>query len=164
MKDRNYDTSVVDDVLVQFDGVSEGNTPAEEELRRQYNEIAEKNKRRCQDRERNTEQKRILISKAQELQNSEDWKGTAAQMKELMNAWKEIGNAGPVNDLLWSEFQSARQTFFDRQRRHYEEADLLRKQSKSKKQEIIAQARSAAFSSTDWKGTHEVLEIGRAHV
>lgn len=158
MKDRNYDTSVVDDVLVQFDGVFEGNTPAEEELRRQYNEIAEKNKRRCQDRERNTEQKRILISKAQELQNSEDWKGTAAQMKELMNAWKEIGNAGPVNDLLWSEFQGARQTFFDRQRRHYEEADLLRKQSKSKKQEIIAQARSAAFSSTDWKGTHEVLE------
>lgn len=126
-----------------------------------YDESVEKNERneaRIHEWERNAGQKRGLISQARELQNSEDWKATSAKMKELMSRWKEIGYAGSVSDSLWSEFQDARQTFFARQNKHFEELKTLRKQREEQKQKIISEARNAAEFATDWRGTHERLE------
>lgn len=161
MGDKNYSTSSVDDILTCFDRIFDMNTPEEQKLRQKYNEILEKNNRnkdRLREQERNAEQKRALILQAQGIQYSEDWKAASAQMKELMDRWKEIGNAGIANDLLWSDFQNARKTFFERQHKHYIELDNLRAQRKKQKQEIISEAQSVAQYSTDWHGTHERLE------
>ena len=122
---------------------------------RQQNKEKEAHRRRQED---NATQKRLLISEAQTLQYSEDWKNTSAQMKELMNRWKAIGNAGTDNDLLWSEFQNARQTFYDRQNKYFEQLNHFREQKKQQKLALIAEAQNAVQYVTDWKGTHEHLQ------
>ena len=106
---------------------------------RQQNKEKEAHRRRQED---NATQKRLLISEAQTLQYSEDWKNTSAQMKELMNRWKAIGNAGTDNDLLWSEFQNARQTFYDRQNKYFEQLNHLREQKKQQKLALITDRKS----------------------
>ena len=62
----------------------------------------------------NMAQKRALIKRAQELQNSTQWRETTDEFAELMEEWKKIG---PVprewNDKLWEQFIGARRAFFD---------------------------------------------------
>lgn len=118
----------------------------------------ERNEERRRKQEYNAAEKRRLISAAQTFQYSTDWKNTSTQMKELMNSWKTLGNAGADNDLLWTEFQNARQTFYDRQNKYFEQLGSLREQRKRQKLGIIAEARSATQYITDWKGTHEHLQ------
>lgn len=138
MKDKNYSTSSVDDILTRFDCIFDMNTPVEQNLKQQYNEIVEKNNRNkkyIQEQERNAEQKRILISQAQSLQNSEEWKSTSAKMKELMDCWKQIGSAGKdEDDRLWSEFQNIRNDFYARRKTASEKRAnelLARRQAKA---------------------------------
>lgn len=161
MKQKYYDTASVDKILEQFTTVFDMNTPVEQDLKRQYEELAERNnrsKKYFQDQEQNAEQKRRLISQAQELQSSEDWKETSTRMKDLMDQWKKIGNAGLENDSLWAEFQDARQLFYDRQNRYFDELHKQQEQRKTQKQGIISEARAAADHATDWGRTHEQLE------
>ena len=75
-----------------------------------------------------------------------------------MDQWKKIGNAGSENDSLWEEFQNARQSFYERQNSYFEELHKNRESRKKQKQEIIAEARTAASHSEDWSGTHKQLE------
>ncbi|MEY8390840.1 DUF349 domain-containing protein [Lachnospiraceae bacterium] len=161
MKERDYDTSSVDRLLERFANIFDMNTPVEQELKRKYHELVERNSRNkkyVQEQAHNAEQKRRLLSQAQELQSSEEWKATSAKMKELMEQWRKTGNAGSENDSLWADFQNARQTFYDRQNKHFEEMHKLQKERKTQKQEIISEARSVAAHSTDWNGTHKQLE------
>lgn len=161
MKGRKYDISSVDEILRQFNDIYDMNTPVEQELKRQYNELVKRNDEnrvRFQIQDRNAEQKRKLISQAQELQYSENWSQVSRQMKELMNSWKEAGTAGADDEALWMEFHNAQQTFYRRQQSHFEELDRIRKQAKKQKEEIISEARSVAQNSTEWKKTHECLK------
>ncbi len=161
MKQKGYDISSVDNLLERFAGLFDMNTPVEQELKQKYNELTERNKRNkkyIQDQQHNAEQKRRLVSQAQELQHSQEWKTTSAAMKELMEQWKKIGNAGSENDSLWEEFQNARQRFYERQNSYFEELHKNRESRKKQKQEIIAEARTAASHSEDWSGTHKQLE------
>lgn len=158
MKNPDCDTRTVGRLLDKFSGIFDMNTPVEQNLKRRYGELAERNSGLFQEQKRNTEQKRRLIEQAKELQNAEDWKNTSARLKAMMEQWKTIGSAGPANKSLWMEFHSAQQTFFDRQRAHYAQMEELCAQSKRQKQEIIEEARSTAQYSEDWKGTHELLE------
>lgn len=57
MKNKNYSTSSVDDILMRFDHIFDMNTPVEQELKQQYNEIIEKNNRNKRQWENNAEQK-----------------------------------------------------------------------------------------------------------
>lgn len=67
-----------------------------------------------------------------------------------MNCWKEVGNAGSVNDVLWSEFQNARQTFYQRQEKHYKELDEARSRRKNRNRK--------SFQKPD--PLHNMLRIG----
>ena len=161
MKQKHYDTSSVDKILERFSNKFDMNTPVEQQQKRQYNELAERNNRNkkyIQDQQHNAEQKRKLISQAQEIQSSENWKATSAAMKDLMDQWKKIGNAGSENDVLWTEFQNARQTFYQRQNQYFDELHKLMDQRKKQKQEIILESKAAAKHTADWSGTHERLE------
>ena len=63
-------------------------------------------------------EKEVLIEKAKQLQDSTEWQKTSQAMKELMDAWKEVGHAGnKVDDALWHEFNDARQAFYTRDRK-----------------------------------------------
>lgn len=138
------------------------NTPKEEKLEQRWQVAAERNnlaKQKLESRMESRIIKKNLIQEAASLSNSTDWKTTSAKMKELMEKWKEAGYAGKdYNDQLWKDFQLARQTFFDRQNRHFDELNSQRLQSKQKKQALIRDARSTAQYSTDWKGTGDKLQ------
>lgn len=157
METQDYDAETVDKLLKEFSEIFDMNTPVEHDLKIQHGKLAGRNLRRLRE-----VQKRKLIEQAKEFQNSEDWKNTSTRMKELMEQWKNIGNAGSVDKSLWTEFKDAQQTFFDRQRKHYTRMEELHAQSKKQKQEIIAEARSIAQYSEDWKNTHERLEEMRS--
>ncbi|MFD2246539.1 DUF349 domain-containing protein [Pontibacter ruber] len=57
-----------------------------------------------------------LIAQSVALQNSEDWEGTTAKLKQLQNQWKEVGGNLPrkVTNQLWTDFRKAHNHFFDR--------------------------------------------------
>lgn len=74
-------------------------------------------KRLDESREENLKAKNELIEQAVNLQHSEDWEGTARQLKTLQQKWKEIG---PVpekqREKVFKAFKEACDTFFERKR------------------------------------------------
>ena len=161
-KAEPYSSSDYEILCSRWNNLFNWNTPKEQKLGQRWQAAAERNKLAKQKLEGQTKNrfiKKELIHEAASLSNSTDWKATSAKMKELMEKWKEAGYAGKDwNDQLWKEFQLARQTFFDRQDRHFEELKSQRLQSKQKKQDLIKDARNIAQYSTDWKGTGDNLQ------
>jgi phage repressor protein C with HTH and peptisase S24 domain len=101
----------------------------------------------------------LLIIRAQSLSGSTDWKETGLKMKELMSQWQKECRDLPreQSDLLWNRFQSARQIFYDGQKRHFNELDRKRQEGKKNAERLIARAESLA-GSTDWKSTGEEMK------
>lgn len=61
-----------------------------------------------------------LIRKSEALQNSDDFENTTAKLKQLQQAWKEVGGSLPrkqAND-LWTQFRAAHNLFFERLKVH----------------------------------------------
>jgi hypothetical protein len=61
-----------------------------------------------------------LIHKSEALQNSDDFEGTTAKLKQLQQEWKEVGGSLPrkqAND-LWTRFRAAHNHFFERLKEH----------------------------------------------
>ncbi len=61
-----------------------------------------------------------LIRKSEALQNSDDFESTTAKLKQLQQAWKEVGGSLPrkqAND-LWTQFRAAHNLFFERLKVH----------------------------------------------
>ena len=86
--------------------------------------------------------KEELITKAKALANSEDWKKTSDELKDLMDEWKQIGHAGNrVDDALWNEFNEARQSFYSRRNEHYDRMQEQRDSNYEKKTALIEKAR-----------------------
>lgn len=73
-----------------------------------------------QEHERNRRVKLGLLEQAERYSDSSDWKNTSALMRELMEQWRGVGNAGQeFDDDLWRRFQAARQQFYDNQDRFF---------------------------------------------
>jgi hypothetical protein len=66
--------------------------------------------------------KEALIEKAKELAEGNNFRAAANDFKKLMEDWKAAGSAGKAHeDELWTQFNAARQTFFDRRNAFYAE-------------------------------------------
>ena len=62
----------------------------------------------------NAEKKRALVEKAQELQDSTDWKSTGDKFIALQKEWKTIGLVPKkLGDQLWNDFLAACNKFFE---------------------------------------------------
>lgn len=69
------------------------------------------------ERQKNLEQKRALIARANELKESNDWENTASVLKDLQNQWREIGSVPEkFKESLYQEFKTAVDYFFERKR------------------------------------------------
>lgn len=107
-------------------------------------------------REANRQAKRRLITEAEALSDSTDWKGAGEVYKELMDRWKATGPAGRDHEgALWEGFQAARQRFFDRRTRHFENQEREREVNRQVKQRLVEEA-AALSNSTDWKNAGQV--------
>lgn len=93
--------------------------------------------------------KRNLITKAQAYQNSTDWKQAGKVMASLMDEWKSVGRAGDEESSLWSSFDSARQTFYDRRSAYFAQRDREYAACASAKKALVARAKSLAITSVN---------------
>lgn len=67
------------------------------------------------------EKKEVLIARARELQNSEDWKATTDEILTLQKRWKDCGASSPRDEQkLWQQFRAACDHFFQAKKKHYE--------------------------------------------
>lgn len=138
-------------------------TPKEKQLWEDF-KAAKKTfyERRESNRSKNKVTKQSIISEARTLSASTDWKSTGQQFKKLFDRWKGIGSAGKDDEILWIEFKSAQQTFYDRRSKYFSDLDKQRDKNRQMKQALISEARSVSQFSTDWKRTgdklHELMD------
>lgn len=71
------------------------------------------------DHSENLEKKRVLLARAEELKDSENWRDTANELKRIQADWKKIGHVPKgESDKIWKEFRAACNHFFDRLTKH----------------------------------------------
>ena len=97
-----------------------------------------------------------LIQQAKDLSLSEEWNKTTQKLNELMDEWKKAGNAGDKDDELWKQFNEARQVFYDRKRKNWEEMNKKFEQARQIKETLINQAKELQ-NSEQWKKTSQKL-------
>ena len=111
----------------------------------------------------NLEKKMELVTQAEALKDSEDWKETSQKLKELQAQWKTIGPVSrQVSDKVWKQFRAACNTFFDRLNGQLEE-NYQKKEAVLKKVEsyVLDEANSNAFEElkafmNEWKELGQV--------
>lgn len=98
-------------------------------------------------REGNLKLKQELVDKANALKDSEDWNGTANELKQLQRAWKDIG---PVPDKdrepIYQAFKEACDSFFTRRREHSKELESSYEDNLKQKEDICAALEKIADS------------------
>jgi len=76
-------------------------------------------------REENLKKKEELVSKAESLKDSEDWRATSNELKRLQREWKDIG---PVpekyRETVYQRFKAACDEFFERRRNNSQETEI----------------------------------------
>lgn len=85
------------------------------------------------------------------------WKNSGAELRELLETWKEAQRRGPRldranEDGLWKRFSHARTTFDRHRRQFFSELDAKQSQVKAAKEALIKRAEELQHS-TDWAGT-----------
>lgn len=148
-KVRNWESSYEEDLEVQF------NTYAEQ-VYAGLNSEREAVKARKED----------LISRAREASQTDDFKKGMETMNTLMDEWKQAGFAGrETDDQLWSQFQEARKTFYDRRRAHQKEMQKKYVEVKAIKEGLIDQAREL-LDPSEWnsatKKMNELMDAWKA--
>lgn len=99
------------------------------------------------------EGKEKIVTEAESLKDSEQWKATGDRLKDLLEEWKKAPRLDKKSDTeLWKRFSAARNHFDKKRRTHF--ASLSKKQSevKSVKEKIVQEAEALA-NSTDWVAT-----------
>lgn len=122
------------------------------ERKRQHHEEVE------QDMMQNMDLKMELCEKAEALAHSEEWRKTSDIHKELMEQWKKIGKVASheKSEELWQRFVSARNTFFERKKAHYD--TIQQEQESNYAAKLVLVERSEALAgSTDWKETAQEM-------
>lgn len=85
------------------------------------------------------------------------WKTSGAELRDLLERWKEAQRRGPrldrpTEDGLWKRFSHARTTFDRHRRQFFSELDSKQAQVKAAKEALIRRAEELS-SSTDWGTT-----------
>lgn len=105
--------------------------------------------------EKNQLMKQDLIEQARVFVDSDNWNKATDEMNVLMSQWKMIGSTGKESDdKLWDDFNTARQKFFDRKHKNWEDMQTKFGNARLLKQELIMQA-AALSDSDDWQKTSE---------
>jgi hypothetical protein len=92
--------------------------------------------------------KEKLVTQAEQLSTSEDWRETSAALKELMNEWKAAPRTNrSTEDALWKRFRAAQDVFFERRSAVFAERDAEQSQNLKEKEAIIAEAAALDLSN-----------------
>ena len=98
-----------------------------------------------------------LAEKAEALALSDDWKSTTDAYNKILDDWKAVGRTLPKkNEELWQRIMTAKNTFFERKRIHFnqiqkeQEANYILKLA-------LAERAEALKDSTEWSNTAQAF-------
>jgi hypothetical protein len=87
------------------------------------------------------QRKEALVTQAEALSTSTDWKTTADRCKQLMTEWKTAGRAPrEVEDALWQQFKGAQDVFFTARNAQFAAQDEEFRGNQAVKEQILAEA------------------------
>lgn len=111
-----------------------------------------------QNRDKNLAAKIGLISEAETLQESTDWKGTTEKLKELRQTWIKTGPVDKaITDEIEDRFRQALETFFKRKKEFYDDKQSLLNRVLDKYQDLIDKS-EALRESEEWEATTAKLK------
>lgn len=98
----------------------------------------------------NTEKKKALVEKAQQLSESTDWKSTADKLIALQKEWKTIGMVPrKLGDKLWNDFIAACNHFFEARSAAHADSRGEERENLSKKKAVIAKLKEMLGKAQD---------------
>ncbi|MCD6639811.1 MAG: DUF349 domain-containing protein [Nocardioides sp.] len=97
--------------------------------------------------------KEKIVSEAERLAGSNDWRNGANRLRDLLERWKALPRLDrATDDALWRRFSSARTTYTRRRKAHFAEENERRDSARSIKERLVQEA-EALSSSTEWGPT-----------
>ncbi|MFE9887020.1 DUF349 domain-containing protein [Streptomyces scopuliridis] len=97
--------------------------------------------------------KEALVTEAEELAQSDQWRSAGERLRALVDTWKGLPRLDrKSDDELWHRFSHARSAFSKRRKAHFAALDAQREEARKAKEKLVAEAESLS-TSTDWGGT-----------
>ncbi|MGW6361601.1 DUF349 domain-containing protein [Streptomyces sp. NPDC055092] len=97
--------------------------------------------------------KEALVTEAEELAQSEQWRAAGERLRALVDTWKGLPRLDrKSDDELWHRFSHARSAFSKRRKAHFASLDAQREDARRAKEKLVAEAESLS-GSTDWATT-----------
>ncbi|MEU2505793.1 DUF349 domain-containing protein [Streptomyces sp. NPDC007863] len=94
--------------------------------------------------------KEALVTEAEELAQSEQWRVAGERLRALVDTWKGLPRLDrKSDDELWHRFSHARSAFSKRRKAHFAQLDAQREEARKTKERLVAEA-EALQNSTDW--------------
>lgn len=97
--------------------------------------------------------KEALVTEAEELAQSDQWRAAGERLRSLVDTWKGLPRLDrKSDDELWHRFSHARSAFSKRRKAHFASLDAQREDARKTKEKLVAEAESLS-ASTDWGPT-----------
>ncbi|MFE7278398.1 DUF349 domain-containing protein [Streptomyces sp. NPDC057623] len=97
--------------------------------------------------------KESLVTEAEELAQSDQWRAAGERLRALVDTWKGLPRLDrKSDDELWHRFSHARSAFSKRRKAHFAQLDAQREEARKTKERLVTEAESLS-GSTDWGPT-----------
>lgn len=108
-----------------------------------------------------SEAKEKLISRAEQLATTTDWKKGGEEFKSLLTEWKAVGRGEKSADAAqWERFKAAREKFNSARSAYFEKRQHEWASNKAAKERIVSQAESLAGSSDLRSASEQMRRLG----
>ena len=112
---------------------------------------AEAARQRAREAARATKER--IVTEAESLAASTQWKATGDRLRELLEEWKVAPRLErKADDELWKRFSAARTAFDKARRQHFATLDSGREDARQRKEKLVKEAESLS-GSKDWGPT-----------
>lgn len=113
----------------------------------------------------NLEKKRILVEKAEQLKNSEEWRSTTDKLIALQKEWKTIGpTAKKHSDAIWARFIAACDQFFARKEANFKDKKVEEQENLRLKLEAIEAIKAYELTGNDEEDHSAVRRLSDAYL
>ena len=108
-----------------------------------------------------SEAKEKLISRAEQLATTTNWKKGGEEFKSLLTEWKAVGRGEKSADAAqWERFKAAREKFNSARSAYFEKRQREWASNKAAKERIVSQAESLAGSSDLRSASEQMRRLG----
>ena len=108
-----------------------------------------------------SEAKEKLISRAEQLATTTDWKKGGEEFKSLLTEWKAVGRGEKSADAAqWERFKAAREKFNSARSAYFEKRQREWASNKAAKERIVSQAESLVGSSDLRSASEQMRRLG----